>query len=176
MNFCLVYSVQLIQVLSFTDHYLAAREWSKLTKIFTLDELYLRHIGQQNVMFKRFIKASDKTGHLINKQVVVMDLKHIPFSPDWSAMRTVQRIAETDQEYYPETLGTILVINAPIYFTCIWSVIKPWLDALIVEKIHIVGANYLPVLKEFINEDQIPEEYGGNRANFAWRLPESYQD
>lgn len=151
------------------------QKWSTIKKLFTEDELYLRHLGHQNNMFNRFAHSSSKRNVHIDKQVIVMDLKGVPFTPDWHLMKNLKRVIDTDQDYYPETLGTILVINAPFFFTAIWAVVKPWLDPMVMEKVQIVGGSYADTLKHFIDEDQIPEEYGGSRKDFAWKLPESYQ-
>jgi hypothetical protein len=30
--------------------------------------------------------------------------------------------------HYPETMGKLFVINAPMLFTAVWSIVKNWLD------------------------------------------------
>lgn len=65
------------------------------------------------------------------------------------------------------------MINAPWFFTGIWTMIKPWLDPVTAAKIVIVGSDYLPTLLEYIDISQIPEEYGGKRTDFGWNYPEN---
>eukprot|EP01031_Cornospumella_fuschlensis_P027297 gene27297-32969_t len=151
-----------------------ARGWSKIRQAFTDDELILRHIGQQNHMTKRrFAQAAEKHNKHINKQVVVMDLKGLPMAPEWAALKNLHRVITLDQDFFPETLGLILVINAPYYFTVIWAVVKPWLDPMVLEKVNIVGSNYQDVLKTHIDEQYIPVEFGGSCEYFAWKTPEN---
>ena len=63
------------------------------------------------------------------------------------------------------------MINAPIYFTAIWAMVRPWIDAVTVEKIQIFGSNYGDALKTYVNLDQIPVEYGGTNESFPWTSP-----
>lgn len=101
-----------------------------------------------------------------------MDLKSIPFLLSNSLLRSLKRIIDIDQDYYPETLKNILVINAPIYFTAIWAIVKPWLDPIVANKVQVSGSNFLSKLLNYMDIDQIPVEYGGKRENFSWKSPE----
>ena len=74
-----------------------------------------------------------------------------------------------DSNYFPERLGYMYIINSPWIFKPLWAMIRPWLDQNTVAKIRIFGYNdYQDALKEVIDEDQIPKEYGGTAD---WRLP-----
>lgn len=57
-----------------------------------------------------------------------------------------------------------------------WSMIKPWIDPVTVDKFQIIGTNYLPKLREHINDEHIPAEYGGSCENFPWKWPLNNQD
>ena len=56
-----------------------------------------------------------KYGRLIEKQVIVMNLKNMAYSLDTRALSTFQKIVALDEKCYPETLEHFLVINAPWY-------------------------------------------------------------
>jgi hypothetical protein len=68
---------------------------------------------------------------------------------------------QISQDYYPETMGRLLVINAPSSFTAIWTVVKPWLAKDTVGKIDILGGNYREVLIDVVGEENLPEGFGG---------------
>jgi len=68
---------------------------------------------------------------------------------------------QVSQDYYPETMGRLLVINAPSSFTAIWTVVKPWLAKETVKKIDILGNNYEKVLLDVVGEENLPEQFGG---------------
>ncbi len=78
-----------------------------------------------------------------------------------------------DEAYYPERLEQFFMINAPWFFSGIWAVIRPWLDPITARKIQILGTDFLPTLREYIDDSQIPIELGGTRENFAWQFPAS---
>ena len=65
---------------------------------------------------------------------------------------------------YPEIVGKLLIINAPMVFTGIWAFIKGFLDERLKNKITLLGKNYMPTLLEYIDLDQIPEYLGGTNT------------
>ncbi len=135
--------------------------------------MFMRHVRQQEMMVDRLKKASEKYGRPITKQTVVLDLKDLPFAPDRMGFKVIHRSIVIDEACYPERLETLFVINAPIYFTAIWAVVKPWVDAVTVKKIQIYGSNFQDVLKAQIADDQLPVEYGGTKTDFPWSSPEN---
>jgi len=65
------------------------------------------------------------------------------------------------QDYYPETMGQCLVVNAPMVFSALYAIIKGFLDERTRSKIRIVGSNYQQVLLEAIDAENLPEFLGG---------------
>ena len=65
------------------------------------------------------------------------------------------------QSYYAERLKTILIINAPSYFSLMWVAFSSTLSATTRSKFIIVGTSFSPQLLELISEDQLPVEFGG---------------
>jgi len=62
---------------------------------------------------------------------------------------------------YPESLGCLLVHQAPWIFQGIWKIIKGWLDPDIARKIHFT--NTASDLEEFIEPSLILKEWGGEK-------------
>ena len=60
---------------------------------------------------------------------------------------------------YPESLGVVLVHNAPWIFNAVWKVIKGWLDPVVASKIHFT--NNLKDVEAFIDRGSIIKELGG---------------
>lgn len=48
---------------------------------------------------------------------------------------------------------------------------KPWIDPVTRDKMHLIGTDYLPVLRRYIDDSQIPADLGGSYAPFAWHWP-----
>lgn len=65
----------------------------------------------------------------------------------------VKYASKIAQDYYPEIMGKMLVINAPMTFTAIWAIIKGWLDEKTRRKISIFGGGYMKELLKFVNDD-----------------------
>jgi hypothetical protein len=148
----------------------------EMKKCITEDEMNARNIRQQELMVRRLKKSSEKHDRYIGKQVVVFDLKDLVYSVDLSAFHVLRKTIAIQEAYYPERLKTLFIINAPIYFTALAAVVRPWLDPVTAAKIQVLGKNYITKLLENIDEDQIPVEYGGKRENFSWNWPENYEE
>lgn len=56
----------------------------------------------------------------------------------------------------------MFIINAPMLFSGVWAVIKPWLDEKTRNKIVIIGSGFKEKLNEFIDDDKLPDFLGGN--------------
>jgi hypothetical protein len=125
-------------------------------------------------MVQRCRNASAKHGKLIEKQVVVMDMKGVPVFVEWACFKSLKEVITVDEAYYPETLKNLFVINAPIYFTALYRIVKPWLDPLVIEKIQILGEDYYPTLSKYISDDVLPVEYGGKKTDFSWVHPSNF--
>lgn len=73
----------------------------------------------------------------------------------------VQHASKITQDFYPESLGQLMIVNAPWVFTGVWTIIKGWLDEVTRNKIQIVGGGYTKELLKYIDEDQLAEFLGG---------------
>jgi len=47
----------------------------------------------------------------------------------------IQHASKIGQDYYPEQLGQLMIINAPFVFTGVFSIVKGWLDEKTRQKI-----------------------------------------
>ncbi len=116
------------------------------------------------------LKADDKAsdGHKYSKHPIcalaVLDLKGMGMAHvTQKCMDQCKLLIGTDNIAYPETLGKMLIINAPYVINIAWNIIKGWLDPRTQNKIEIIGSGETSMakLREFIDEDQIPKMYGG---------------
>lgn len=155
---------------------LVASNWKNIRKNFTHDELTARHIRQQELMRQRCRTATLRNGRPIEKGVVVMDMKGVPIFVEWACFKSLKEVIGIDEAFYPETLRTLFVINAPVYFTALWAIVKPWLDPLTLQKIQILGEDFYPTLSKYISEETIPVELGGKKADFSWVQPTNFID
>ena len=122
-------------------------------------------------MRARCRSASIRHGKIIDKQIIIKDMKGVPMFADWGSLMALKESGRVDDAYYPQTLKTMFFINTSIYFTALWNIVKPWFDPVSLEKVQILGDDYYQVLTKYISEDMIPVEYGGKRTDFSWTHP-----
>ena len=74
------------------------------------------------------------------------------------------------EAHYPESLGIVIVHNAPWIFQTVWSIIKNWLDPVVSSKIHFTKG--YKDLCELIEPKYIPEYLGGeDKADLTYKPP-----
>ena len=68
-----------------------------------------------------------------------------------------------DSKHYPETLGRMFFINAPLIFSAAWVLFTPFLDERTLRKVEIISSEsaWKKRLRECIDPAQLPVEYGG---------------
>jgi len=97
------------------------------------------------------------------KSIAVMDLAGVKLTDlagdNLTFMKKALGIAN---QHYPERSFVIYIVNAPIYFSMGWRLVKPMVHENTQKKIRILSAKEtLKGLMEHIDFDQIPEWYGG---------------
>ena len=140
------------------------------------NRLIERHVQQQEMMVRRIDYANkirDKSSNPeeISKQVVVFDLKNLSFALDFEAIEVFRRTIQIDQDYYPERLQYFFMLNTPIFFSAIWTLIKPFVDDVTVNKFKILGSDFQQTLFEYVDPSVIPKELGGTNEKFQWVFP-----
>ena len=71
----------------------------------------------------------------------------------------VKFIIQCFEGHFPESLGVLLIHKAPWVFSGIWSIIKGWIDPVVVSKIHFT--NTPEDLVKFIPMEYIEKDLGG---------------
>lgn len=74
-------------------------------------------------------------------------------------IKSVHFMVTSLQNYYPESLGKILVLNATWIVNSAWKLIKPWLDPVTAAKVNFIRPEELT---QYIDPNKLPLEYGGN--------------
>ncbi|PPR02844.1 hypothetical protein CVT24_002322 [Panaeolus cyanescens] len=120
--------------------------------------------------------ASRAAGKPIGTGFVIVDLKGFGLSTFWQMKSLARMSFQISQDYYPETMGQLAIINAPSTFTMIWNAVKPWLAKETVSKVDILGSDYQKALLELVDAENLPsflggtckcEEWGGCQKSFA---------
>jgi hypothetical protein len=118
-------------------------------------------VEYERVSDPRLPACSRKQGSLLETCCTIMDLKGVGITKVPQVYSYVQQTAGLSQNYYPERLGKMYMINAPWGFSTVWSVVKGWLDPVTVSKIHILGSGYKTELLKQVPAENLPQEFGG---------------
>lgn len=110
----------------------------------------------------KLLSCSDLFDRNITTSLNIIDLSGFGMHL-WTkkTMGLLKRLLSIMQDYYPESMGKLLLINAPFIFTAVYAVIKGWLDERTTKKISILGSSYMSTLSELVDDDQIPDFLGG---------------
>jgi len=110
----------------------------------------------------RLPACSRKSGKLLETCCTIMDLKGVGLTKFSSVYGYVKQASAISQNYYPERLGRLYLINAPWGFSSVWSMIKGFLDPVTVEKIHVLGSGYQSELLGQVPKENLPVQFGGD--------------
>ena len=114
------------------------------------------------MMKVRFLSCSAVFDRQIHMAVNVFDLSGFGMHL-WNrqTMRLLKSVLQIGTDFYPESMGKIVICNAPWYFTSVFAVIKTWLDERTRRKITVSSSGHLKILQDLVDDDQIPTFLGG---------------
>ena len=85
-------------------------------------------------------------------------LKYIPDKRAWELLKSASQIM---QDYYPEILSSMYIINANFIFRSAWALCKGFIHEKTRRKINIFGDDFSPALLTIIDAENLPRIYGG---------------
>jgi len=138
-------------------------DFDSLVKAVPLERLQQHFIYDyerlQNKIFPACTKAQGET---VANTCYIMDLKgaaaKIMSSKVWDLLKMASKVG---QDYYPETLGHMFIVNVPMFFYGVWNIVKHFVDEKTRNKIHILGSSYKKELLKYIDEKDLPDFLGG---------------
>jgi hypothetical protein len=73
-------------------------------------------------------------------------------------IKSVQFMVTTLTNYYPESLGKVLILYATWIVNGAWKIVRPWLDPVTAAKVLFIKPEELT---NYIDAENLPVEYGG---------------
>ncbi|KAJ7505340.1 CRAL TRIO domain-containing protein [Mycena galericulata] len=144
-------------------HTFGGVDFPKLYKTCTPERHWHSVIVNAECLPREVLPASSRlAGKPIGTVFVIVDLKGFSLAKFWQMKSLARSSFQISQDYFPETMGQLAIVNAPSSFTFIWSMIKPWLSKETAEKVDILGHDYKNVLLDLIDADSLPSTLGGN--------------
>ncbi|GIY00785.1 SEC14-like protein 2 [Caerostris darwini] len=146
----------------------------------------VKELESDSVYMKKINKV---TGSNLEQWIYIFDFDNYTFAKA-THKPTLQMLAYlmmTYEAHYPERLLKAYIINASVYFTLLFSVVKPLFTGTTLNKIHIFGKEgWKEELLNYIDEKELPMFLGGVRtdpdgnpkcpsvANLGGTVPTSY--
>jgi hypothetical protein len=94
--------------------------------------------------------------------MVVMDIQGCSLtSLTGDVMSYLSQSSALQTDHYPNVLKRVFVVNCPFFVAGAWSMIK----GIVPESVHVEilsSSNALEAMRKYIDEEQIPPEYGGS--------------
>lgn len=105
----------------------------------------------------------------VEQLVWILDFSEYSFRGTSAESKQVSKQSmELLQNHYPERLGLSLVVSPPWFFTVLFTIVSPFMNAVTRSKIHVVsgsGEKLKKGLLVYIAEDQLEVQYGGTNPN-----------
>jgi hypothetical protein len=130
----------------------------------TFADFTKRHMTHMECMSRRIEHASKRHGAHVSQLSQIMDLEGLSYFDDSRGMQLFKDAINMDQNVYPEYLGNLFLINAPMIFRGMWVLIRSWMETKTAAKFHVLGSDYLPTLLQYIDQEELPVEYGGTNT------------
>lgn len=139
----------------------------KITKTLDEDDFFNIYILMNEFIFQVNDEVTRRTGRL-TKALKVIDFEGANLLKDVNPTY-IKRDANLNkklQDFYPQTLGSMVIVNAPGVFNTMWAFFKPFFPKRMVEKVNLVKpkkrVDDLKCFTKYISEDHLPACYGGN--------------
>ncbi|GIX74366.1 SEC14-like protein 2 [Caerostris extrusa] len=125
-------------------------------------------LQEMEKIYKRLRYQSEKLGRPVNQSIFIYNLENMTLAKA-THRQSVELFAEgiqIFQDNYPEFLKKIYIINASVYFTLVFPIVKRILSGAVIDKIDVYGKDgWKDVLLNAIDADVLPAFLGGNRTD-----------
>lgn len=135
----------------------------RLFEITTSERLLRYFVREYERLLTYLLPAcSEAAGYRVDQTLTIMDLggagTKLMKKQVYSLLKLASVVA---QENYPELLGRMFIVNAPLLFSGVWTMVKPLIDEKTRNKISIIGSKFQKQLFEVADPANIPTFLGG---------------
>ncbi|GFR01433.1 SEC14-like protein 2 [Trichonephila clavata] len=113
-------------------------------------------------------KQSEKLGKNFQQWTYILDFDNYSFAKA-THKTTLEALVQLFMQYeanYPERLKAVYIINASVYFTLVFAIIKPLLSGNTIQKISIFGKDgWKEILQKNIGTSNLPAFLGGDMTD-----------
>lgn len=134
-----------------------------LFKITTEEKMVKYYIKQYERQIKYIFPAcSAVVKRPVEQSCTILDANGIGLTSIFGPIKNFVKIAsDIGQDYYPEMLGKMTIVNVGFLFRAVWSMVKAFIDPKTQNKISLLKSTYKDDLLALIDEDKLPSFFGG---------------
>ncbi|EDV22074.1 uncharacterized protein TRIADDRAFT_29265, partial [Trichoplax adhaerens] len=126
------------------------------------EEIWKYKLYMAEIATVKFKQQSKKLGCRIESMTTIEDMSNLGLKHLWKpGLDCFFKLVKMYEENYPEFLKRVFIINAPAIFPVMYSLMKPFVSEETKQKIFVLGSNWKQVLRQYIDEDQLPKALGG---------------
>ncbi|GAV74764.1 CRAL_TRIO domain-containing protein/CRAL_TRIO_N domain-containing protein, partial [Cephalotus follicularis] len=138
---------------------------SKLMHITTIDRYLKYHVQEfERAIQEKFPACSIAAKRQICSTTTILDAQGLGIKNfTRTAANLLASMSKIDNNYYPETLHRMFIVNAgPGFKKMLWPAAQKFLDVKTIAKIQVLEPKSLSKLLEFIDPSQLPDFLGGS--------------
>lgn len=128
-----------------------------------LDDFFIQIY--ERLFYIIFPICSSKAKKRIDKVHVILDLRGIKirklFNPNSKFKKFLKNFVHFTQNYYPEIMNKMIIVNAPRIFSFFWSFVKKFLDKSTSDKIKICSGSGIKEILKICEIKNLPKFLGG---------------
>ena len=134
-----------------------------LFKITTEDKMVKYYIKQYERQIKYIFPAcSAVVKRPVEQSCTILDANGIGITSLFGPIKGFVKLAsDIGQDYYPEMLGKMTIVNVGFLFRAVWSMVKAFIDPKTQNKINLLKSTYKDDLLALIDEENLPSFFGG---------------
>ena len=134
-----------------------------LFKVTTEEKMINYYIKQYERQIKYIFPAcSAVVQKPVEQSCTILDANGIGITSLVGPIKGFLKLAsDIGQDYYPEMLGKMTIVNVGMFFRAIWTLVKGFIDPKTQSKISLLKSNYKDELLKLVDEDKLPSFFGG---------------
>jgi len=138
---------------------LSKYDFSNISK--NQDKILEAYIQMMIKLQRKSKEATKSRGVRQHKLLVIVDMYNIGLMTATWHRKLIMLFIGVLQNWFPETLFRLYVVNGGAAFRGIWTMVKPWLDPVTVAKIKIKSSDFINDLLKDVSKEEIHVDYGG---------------